>query len=175
MTGSDPRMTGSGSRPVAEIIPVVLGVVTIISGVATGLFSDLRLAGKIVGLAAIAVWVVALGSLLWRLGRESALRPHVRIATFAAFVLTAALLVIALQTGPRLSSRTLVLTERGQRILSGLCPGAARGAELGARVALSQIDGEFVHIELEEERCPDSDSDIRIRSDDLLAVLPESG
>src|SRR5919108_1766684 len=91
-------MTAPGPRPAAEITPVILGVVTIVSGVATGLFSDLRLSGKIVGLVALALWLVALGSLLWRLGRDSELPLHVRIATFAAFAATAALLVIALQT-----------------------------------------------------------------------------
>jgi hypothetical protein len=155
-------------------MPVVLGVLTIVSGVAAGLFSDLRLTGKIVGIAALALWFVALGSLLWGLGSERPPRAYVRIVTFAAFVLTAALLVIALQTGPRLNARTLVLSERGQAILSGLCPGAVGGAEVAARLALSQLDGEFVHIELEEARCPDGGRDIRIRSEDLLAVLPEA-
>jgi hypothetical protein len=79
-----------------------------------------------------------------------------------------------LQTGPRLSDRMLVLTERGQGILSGLCPGVVRGAEVAARVALSQLDAQFVHIELEEDSCPDGGRDIRIRSEDVVAVLPEA-
>ena len=164
-------MTAPGPRPAAEITPVILGVVTIVSGVATGLFSDLRLSGKIVGLVALALWLVALGSLLWRLGRDSELPLHVRIATFAAFAATAALLVIALQTGPRLSERTLVLSERGQELLRSVCPEA--GARVSAQIALSQLDDPFVHVELESDGCPAGDRDIRIRSDDLLAVLPE--
>jgi hypothetical protein len=158
-------MTQSGSRPAAEIAPVILGVATLVSGVATGLFSDLRLAGKIVGLAAILLWVVALGSLMWRLGRE--LPRHAQLVTFGAFALTAVLLIIALQTGPRLSSRTLVLSERGQEILAGAC-GDAIGAEVEARIALSQLDSPFVHVELDEP----CDGDVRVRSEDLVAVLP---
>ncbi len=174
MAGPGPRPAEPGSLRAAEVLPVVLGLVTIVSGVAAGLFSDLRLAGKIVGIAALALWFVALGGLLWGLGSERPLRPYVRIVTFAAFVLTAVLLVISLQTGPRLSDRMLVLTDRGQGILSGLCPGAVRGAEVAAHVALSQLDGQFVHIELEEDSCPDGGRDIRIRSEDLVAVLPEA-
>ena len=167
----DPPMPEPGARPAAEITPVLLGVVTIVSGVATGLFSDLRLLGKLVGLAAVALWVVALGVLLWRLGRESGLPRLVRIATFGGFVLTAALLVIALQTGPRLSARTLVVTDRAQRLLGDACAGGEQGPEISAHVALSQIDEQFVHVELEGERC--RDRDIRIRSEDVIAVLPD--
>jgi hypothetical protein len=101
-------MARSEARSVAEMTPVVLGLVTIVSGFAAGLFSDLRLFGKVVGLAALVLWIVALGSLLFRLGRDNELPLHVWTATLGAFILTAALLVIALQTGPRLSSRTLI-------------------------------------------------------------------
>jgi hypothetical protein len=48
-------MTRSEPRPAAEITPVVLGLATIVAAAATGLFSDLGLAGKIVGLAAVAL------------------------------------------------------------------------------------------------------------------------
>jgi hypothetical protein len=63
-----------------------------------------------------------------------------------AFVLTAVLLAYAFVTGPRLSSRT--------------------------RVALNQLGDQFVHIELVEPQCDRAEEDIRIRSEDLRAVLP---
>jgi hypothetical protein len=167
-------MTRSEARSVAAVTPVVLGLVTLVSGVAAGLFSDLRLLGKIVGLAALVLWIVALGSLLFRLGRDNELPLHVWTATLGAFILTAALIVIALQTGPRLSSRVLILSERGQRIVSGLCEGPMLGRAVPARIALSQLDSAYVHIELRDGRCSRGNGDVRIRSDDLLAVLPDS-
>ena len=60
MAGPGPRPAQPGALRAAEVLPVVLGLVTIVSGVAAGLFSDLRLGGKIVGIAAL-----ALGSWLW--------------------------------------------------------------------------------------------------------------
>jgi hypothetical protein len=83
------------------------------------LFPDLRLAAEIVGLAAVALWV---------------------------------------------------LTDGGQSIVDRAC--GAGGPEVPARVALSPIDGKSVHIELPDGRCSRPSKDIRIRSDDLLAVLP---
>jgi hypothetical protein len=39
---------------------------------------------------------------------------------------------------------------------------------LWARIALSQLDSPFVHVELDEP----CDGDVRVRSEDLVAVLP---
>jgi hypothetical protein len=47
-------------------------------------FSDLDLAGKIVGLATVAPWLIALGSLVPWLGRESKVPLPVRFATLGA-------------------------------------------------------------------------------------------
>jgi hypothetical protein len=65
-------MTGpeSQSRRVADNTTLLLGVVTIVSGAATGLFSDLRLLGKVVGLLAFPAWVLAIGLILWARTRE---------------------------------------------------------------------------------------------------------
>jgi hypothetical protein len=133
-------MTESQSRLPADNPTVLLGVVTIVSGVATGLFADLRSLGQVIGLLAFAAWVVAIG--------------------------------LAFVTGPRLSSRTLVLTPSGSRVISSACPGAVRGSEIVARVALNQLGDQFVHIEVVEPRCDRAETDIRIRSEDLQAVLP---
>jgi hypothetical protein len=89
-----------------------------------------------------------------------------------AFALTVVLLVYAFVTGPRLSSRTLVVTPSGLRVVSAACPGAVGGSGIAARVALSQLDDQFVHIELVEPQCDRANTDIRIRSEDLRAVLP---
>jgi hypothetical protein len=43
----------------------LLGLVTIVGGAATGLFSDLRSLGKLIGFLAFIAWVVALGLVLW--------------------------------------------------------------------------------------------------------------
>jgi hypothetical protein len=45
-------------------------------------------------------------------------------------------------------------------------------ADNAARVALNQLGDQFVHIEVAEAGCDDADEDIRIRSEDLRAVLP---
>jgi hypothetical protein len=55
-------MTESQSRLPADNPTVLLGVVTIVSGVATGLFADLRSLGQVIGLLAFAAWVVASAS-----------------------------------------------------------------------------------------------------------------
>ena len=161
-------MTESQSRLSPDNTTLLLGVVTIVSGVATGLFSDLRPPGQAIGLLAFAGWVIAIGLILW--GPES--RTWARWITGVAFVLTAALLVYAFVTGPRLSSRTLVLTPNGQQTINTACPGAADEAEVEARVALNQLGDQFVHIEMIEARCDRAGEDIRIRSEDLQAVLP---
>ena len=169
-------MTESPSRLPADNPTVLLGVVTIVSGVATGLFADLRLLGQIVGLLAFAAWVVAIGLILW--GPESRLqaRSTARVAfvatTVVAFSLTALLLVYAFVTGPRLSPRTLVLTPSGLGVIAQACPGAGHGSEVAADVALNQLGDQFVHIELAEPRCDRANADLRIRSEDLRAVLP---
>ena len=62
-------MTESQSRLPADNPTVLLGVVTIVSGVATGLFADLRPPGQLIGLVAFAAWVVAIGFIIW--GPES--------------------------------------------------------------------------------------------------------
>jgi hypothetical protein len=161
-------VTGSQSRLPADYTTVLLGVVTLVSGVATGLFSDLRSLGKVIGLLTFAAWILAIALILW--GPPS--RSWVRGVSGAAYVLTAVLLIYAFVTGPRLSSRTLVLTPDGVRAVAGACPGAAHGSEVSARVALSQLGDQFVHIELVEPECESAGEDIRIRSADLQAVLP---
>ena len=169
-------MTESQSRLPADNPTVLLGVVTIVSGVATGLFADLRSLGQVIGLLAFAAWVVAIGLILW--GPESRMRARsgARVAfvmtAVAAFVLTAVLLAYAFVTGPRLSSRMLVLTPNGVQVISAACPGAVQGSEVAARIALNQLGDQFVHIELVEPGCDRTDTDIRIRSEDLEAVLP---
>jgi hypothetical protein len=165
-------MSSSDRRPAAEFVPAVLGIATIISGAATGLFSDLRVIGRVAGLAAVVLWVFALGALLVRLGRESDVAGYVRVTMFTAFALTAVLLLIALQTGPLMSPKTLVLSERGARSVAGLCPALETATTVATHVALSQINDQFVHIELRDRRCTSGDADVRIRSDDLLAILP---
>jgi hypothetical protein len=110
----------------------------------------------------------AIGVILW--GPES--RTRVWWLPGLHFVLTAALLVYAFATGPRLSSRTLVLTPSGLRVINAACPGAVRGSEVAARVALNQLGDQFVHIEVIEARCDRANKDIRIRSEDLQGVLP---
>ncbi|MGH2797300.1 MAG: hypothetical protein ACRDM0_06430 [Thermoleophilaceae bacterium] len=161
-------MTESRSRLSADNTTLLLGVVTIVSGFATGLFSDLRSPGQVIGLVAFAAWVMAIGLILW--GPES--RTWARWITGVAFVLTAALLVYAFVTGPRLSSRTLVLTPNGLQVIDAACPGAVDGSEVAARVALNQLSDQFVHIEIIEARCDRANEDIRIRSEDLRGVLP---
>jgi hypothetical protein len=117
-------MTESQSRLPADNPTVLLGVVTIVSGVATGLFADLRPLGQVIGFLAFAAWVVAIGLILW--GPESRLRAGspARVAfvttTVVAFALTAVLLAYAFVTGPRLSSRTLVLTPSGMRVITAV-------------------------------------------------------
>jgi hypothetical protein len=161
-------MTESQSRRTADNTALLLGVVTIVSGVATGLFSDLRSAGKVIGICAFAAWVIAIGLILW--GPES--RTAARWVTGVAFVLTAALLVYAFVTGPRLSSRTLALTPGGVRVVAAACPGAVHGSEVAARVALNQLGDQFVHIEIVDPGCDRAGEDVRIRSEDLRGVLP---
>ena len=63
-------MTESQSRLPADNPTVLLGVVTIVSGVATGLFADLRLPGQTIGLVAFAAWVLAIGLILWARSRD---------------------------------------------------------------------------------------------------------
>lgn len=161
-------MADSQSRLSADNITLLLGVVTIVSGAATGLFSDLRPLGQVIGLFAFAAWVIAIGLILW--GPES--RTGARWIAGVAFVLTSALLVYAFVTGPRLSSRTLVLTPSGQDIVNAACPGAVNGSEVAARVALNQLSDPFLHIEIVDADCDRADEDIRIRSGDVQAVLP---
>jgi hypothetical protein len=161
-------MAESQSRLSADNTTLLLGVVTIVSGVATGLFSDLRPVGQAIGLLAFTAWVIAIGLILW--GPES--RTRARWVSGVAFVLTAALLVYAFVTGPRLSSRTLVLTPSGQELVDAACPDAVDGSGVPARVALNQLSDPFVHIEIAEDGCDRAGEDIRIRSEDVLGVLP---
>jgi hypothetical protein len=169
-------MTASRSRLPADNPTVLLGVVTIVSGVATGLFADLRPLGQVIGLLAFGAWVVAIGLILWgpqsRLEARSAARLAFVATTVVAFALTALLLVYSFVTGPRLSSRTLILTPSGLRVIAEACPGTAQGAEVAANVALNQLGDQFVHIELVEPGCDRANADIRLRSEDLRAVLP---
>jgi len=161
-------------RQSVDNITVLLGVITIVSGVATGLFSDLRFVGQVIGLLAFAAWVVAIWLLLWNpeSGRAETATRAARTIIRGAFVLTVALLLYAFVTGPRLSSRTLVLTPSGSQVLSTACPRAGDGSEVAVRIALSQLGEQFVHIEILDSRCERSDQDVRIRSEDVKAVLP---
>lgn len=164
---SRPSADNTASLP-ADFTTLLFGVVTIVSGVATGLFSDLRPLGQVIGLLAFAAWVIAIALILW--GPES--RTWARWITGVAFVLTAALLAYAFVTGPRLSSRTLVLTPSGLAVINAACPDAVNGSEVTARVALNQLGDQFVHVEVIEAECERADKDIRIRSEDLQGVLP---
>ena len=162
-------MAESQSRWSADNITLLLGVVTIVSGAATGLSSDLRPLGQMIGLVAFAAWVTAIGLILW--GPES--RTGARWIAGVAFVLTSALLVFAFVTGPRLSSRTLVLTPSGQDIVGAACPGVVDGSEVAADVALNQLSDPFLHIEIaDDEGCDQAGEDIRLRIGDVRAVLP---
>jgi hypothetical protein len=161
-------MTEPRARQAADNTALLLGVVTIVSGAATGLFSDLRPVGQIAGLVVFAAWVVAIGLILW--GPES--RTLARRISGAAFVLTAALLVYAFTTGPRLSERTLLLSPAGLEVVEAACPELAGQPRIDARIALSQLDDQFVHVELIDGRCDRAGEDIRIRSEDLAGVLP---
>jgi hypothetical protein len=161
-------MAEARSRLPADYTTVLLGVVTLVSGVATGLFSELRTPGKVIGLLAFAAWVLAIGLILW--GPPSG--RGVRGVSAVAFVLTTLLLLYAFVTGPRLSERTLVLTPSGLRAVGAACPDALHGSEVAGRVALSQLGDQFVHIEVIDPGCNRADEDIRIRSEDLRAVLP---
>jgi hypothetical protein len=162
-------MTESRSRLAADNTALLLGVVTIVSGVATGLFSDLRLPGQVIGLVVFAGWVAAIGLIMW--GPET-WRTAARAITVVAFVLTATLLVYAFTTGPRLDERTLVLSPAGTEVIDAACPGASPQSRVAARVALNQLGDQFVHIEIVDARCDAAREDIRIRSEDLEGVLP---
>jgi hypothetical protein len=169
-------MAESRSRLPADNPTVLLGVVTIVSGVATGLFSDLRLLGQFIGLIAFVTWIVAIGLVLWnpesRTRAGSATRTAFFASASAAFILTAVLLVYAFVTGPRLSERTLVLTPSGSEVIRAACPDAVSGSEVAARIALNQLGDRFTHIEVIDPGCDQADADIRIPSEDLLGVLP---
>jgi hypothetical protein len=154
----------------ADYTTLLLGVVTIVGGVATGLFADLRSLGQVIGLLAFAAWVVGIGLIIW--GPRS--RNLARWVTGAAFILTAALLLYAFVTGPRLSSRTLILTPEGLRVISGACPSAVSRSEVRANVALNQPGDQFLHIEVIGEGCEAANKDIRIRSENLRGVVPAS-
>jgi hypothetical protein len=147
------------ARPTADNTALLIGVITIVGGVATGLFSELRPLGQVFGVLTFAAWVLAIGLILW--GRESS-----QLLTAIAFLLTAVLLVYAFVTGPRLSERTLLLTPAGVQVVDAACPDVARGSQVAGRVALSQLGEQFVHIEC------DRGEDVRIRSEDLQGVLP---
>jgi hypothetical protein len=162
-------------RQSVDNITVLLGVITIVSGVATGLFSDLRFVGQVLGLLAFAAWVVAIWLLLWNPAssrRAETVTRAARTIIRGAFVLTVALLLYAFVTGPRLTSRTLVLTPSGAQVLRTACPRVADGSEVAVRIALSQLGEPFVHVEILDSRCERANQDIRIRSEDLQAVLP---
>jgi hypothetical protein len=169
-------MAESRPRLSADNPTVLLGVVTIVSGVATGLFSDLRPPGQAIGLVAFAAWIVAIALVLWnpesRTRAGSGTRTAFFVSASAAFVLTAVLLVYAFVTGPRLSERTLVLTPSASQVIRAACPGAVGESGVAARIALNQLGDRFVHVELIEPGCDQADADIRIRSEDLLGVLP---
>ena len=170
MTEVQPKPSADDTASLApDYTTSLLGVVTIVGGVATGLFSDLRPPGQVIGFFAFVAWVIALGLILW--GPPS-WRTWGRRISGVAFALTAVLLLYAFVTGPRLSSRTLILAPGGLRLVNAACPSAAHGSEVSARVALNQLSEPFVHIEVVEPGCEQADKDIRIRSEHLQGVLP---
>jgi hypothetical protein len=166
MTEAQAKPSADDTASQADYTTSLLGVVAIVGGVATGLFSDLRPLGQLIGLLAFVAWVLALGLILW------GPRKWGRRFSAVAFGLTAVLLLYAFVTGPRLTSRTLILAPSGLRTINAACPGAVQGSEVSARVALNQLGDQFIHIEVVEPRCQQASEDIRIRSDDLQAVLP---
>jgi hypothetical protein len=172
---TESRASAPESRQSVDNVTVLLGVVTIVSGVATGLFSDLRFVGQVIGILAFVAWVVAIGLLLWNpesSGRAETVTHAARTVVRGAFVLTAALLLYAFMTGPRLSPRTLVLTPSGSRVVSSACARSLGSSEVAARIALGQLAEPYVHVEITDSRCERRDQDVRIRSEDLQAVLP---
>jgi hypothetical protein len=167
MTQAQPKpLADDAASQASDYTTSLLGVVAIVGGVATGLFPDLRFLGQLIGLLGFVAWVIALGLILW------GPRKWGRRISALAFGLTALLLLYAFVTGPRLSSRTLILAPTGLRTVNAACPGVAQGSEVSARVALNQLGDQFIHIEVVEPGCEQADEDIRIRSEDLQAVTP---
>jgi hypothetical protein len=150
-----------------DSLPLLLGVITIIGGVATGLFSDLRSDGKILGVVVFLLWAWIIGRVLW----NPELTPAVRRLTSVVLALTVALVLVAVGTGPRLSNRTLLLTVEGAHNLNTACPGAADGQRAAAEVALGQLQSQFVHVTLKNGYC--AGDDVRLRTGDLLTVAPQ--
>ena len=167
MTAAEPDSTADHNASQPDYLTPLLGVASLVAGAAAGLFSDLRLPGQVIGIVTFAAWVIALGLIIW--GSEPKLGRGMSVVAFA---LTAGLFVYAFTTGPRLSSRTLVLSPSGVRLVNAACPGAPGGSQIPARVALNQLSEQFVHIELVAPGCDQADGDIRIRSADVQGVLP---
>jgi hypothetical protein len=150
-----------------ENLPLLLGVITIISGVATGLFSDLPTYGKYFGAFVFLLWAAIIARVLW----NPELTDRVRRLTILTLVLTAVLVLVAAWSGPRMSGRTLLLSAEGARNLNTACMGAADGrGTLAAEVALNQLQGQLVHITPKKGAC--AGDDVRLRASDLLAVAP---
>jgi hypothetical protein len=170
MKDARPEQSADDKGPPDYAAPL-LGVASLVAGVAIGLFSDLKSPGQIIGGAAFVAWVIALGLIIWS-PVSSVRRSWGRAIGGMAFVLTALLLGYAFTTGPRLSARTVVLSPSGVQLVNGACPGAANGSEVSARVALNQLEDQFMHIEVVEPGCEQADKDIRIRSEDVRGVLP---
>jgi hypothetical protein len=171
MTATQSESTADGKASKPDYATPLLGVASLVAGVAAGLFSDLRSPGQVIGIVTFAAWVIALALIIWS-QEESPRRSRGRGMSVVAFALTAGLFVYAFMTGPRLSSRTLVLSPSGVRLVNAACPGAPDGSEVSARVALNQLSEQFIHIELVAPGCDDADKDIRIRSADVQGVLP---
>jgi hypothetical protein len=155
-------------QPGVDSTTLIVSVITIVSGVAVGLLSDLQDPGKFLGGAAFAAWALAICVLLI----TGVVTRLTRVATAVAFVLTALLLVYAFFTGPRMNARTLLLTPAGAQAVDRACPGAMRGETVPADAALNQLDDQFIHIEL-KARCDAAHRDMRLRTDDLRALLPK--
>ena len=71
-----PSAKGTASVP-ADSITALLGVVALVGGVATGLFSDLRTPGKVIGFVAFVGWVLAWASCSGRRSRKTRRGEHV--------------------------------------------------------------------------------------------------
>ena len=147
-------------------LPLLLGVITVVGGIATGLFSDLSGLAKILGFVVFALWAVIIARVAW----NPEMTRGVRRWTLVTLVLTAALIVVAVSTGPRLSDRTLLLTMEGASNLNAACPGAAGGDRAAAAIALNQLQSQFVHITPRDGDC--AGDDVRLRGGDLVTVAP---
>jgi hypothetical protein len=150
-----------------DTLPLLIGVITLIGGVATGLFSDLDRPGKSLGVVVFALWAFIIARVLW----NPELTRRVRGWTMVAVVLTVALVLVAAWNGPRLSDRTVLLSREGARNLNTACKDTANGRDTAeVDIALNQLQDQFVHVEPKHGDC--TGKDVRLPASDLLTVTP---